>query len=130
MRLTMAQLTSDADDEHCAVLLGNGMLALLRREVGVHLHQLFGMDEVNLLGERRLQLGVHLIYHVFGAQHSCIDALYNLLEEVYVAVLLTDDTLPVPLVHIERVQVAQLLIGTDSVHVGIDAIALGDVVFS
>ena len=106
MRLAIGKLAAYTYNEYGTILLGNGMLALLGSEVGVHLHQLLGVDEVNLLGQRRLQLGVHLIYHILGAQHGGIDALYNLLEELHVAVLFADDALPVPLVHIERVQVA------------------------
>ena len=39
------------------------------------------------------------------------------------ALVLGDDLLPVPLVHIARVQVVELLVAADGVHVGVDALA-------
>ena len=37
-------------------------------------------------------------------------------------VLSRDDSLPVPLVDIERMEIVQLLVGTDGIHIGINAI--------
>ena len=123
MLLAIRQCTAYTYYKYGTVSLTNSILALLRRLVGIHLQQLVGMDEVNLLGQEGFDLRVGLTRQVFRATDGSIDALHHILQELQRAVLLVDDGLPVPLVHIQRVQVVQLLVGTDGVHVGIDAVA-------
>ena len=87
------------------------------------------MDKVDVMRQERLDLRIHFAHHVFCASHGGVDACHDLLQEVHGALLGGDGAFPVPLVHVERVQVAQLLVGTDGVHVGIDAIARSYAVF-
>ena len=123
MLLAIRQASADANHEHSTHLLADGILALLRREGGVALQQLLGMNEVNLLGQERLQLRVGLAHQVFRTANGSIDAVHHILQECQRAVFLTDHCLPVPLVHIQRVQVVEFLVGTDGIHVRIDAVA-------
>ena len=75
------------------------------------------------LGQEWLNLRIGLTSQILRPPDSCIDALHNVFEKSHRSVFPADDGLPVPLVHIERMQVVKLLISTDSIHVGIDAIA-------
>ena len=127
--LAVAQLAADADDEHGSVFLRDGMFAFFRCEVGVALHEFFGVDEVDALGQEGLDLRIHFAYHVFGASHGRVDACHDLLEEVHGALFGGDGAFPVPLVHVEGVQVAQLLVGADGIHVSVDAVAGLNAVF-
>ena len=121
--LAIRQASADANHKYRTHLLADGILALLRREGGVALQQLLGMNEVNLLGQERLQLRVGLAHQVFRTANGSIDAVHHILQECQRAVFLTDHCLPVPLVHIQRVQVVEFLVGTDGIHVRIDAVA-------
>ena len=101
MLLAVSQFATDANHEDGTVFLTDGILALLRRLVGIHLQQLLCVDEVNLLGQEGLDLRITLAYQVFCAADGCIDALYDILEEGQRTVFAADDSLPVPLVYIE-----------------------------
>ena len=105
------------------------MFAAFGFQVRIQLAQFFGMDKVKFLGQARLDLRIHLIYHIFGAHHGCIDTGYYLLEEFHIAVFGGNDAFPVPLVYIKGMQIAQFFIGTDGIHVCVDAISRFDMVF-
>ena len=129
MRLTVAERTADTDDEHGALLAHNGVFTLLGRECGIELAQRFGMDEGDFFGQLRLQLRETLAHQIFGALHGGIDRTNHFLEEFHGAIFGANHTLPVPLVDIERVQVAQLLVCANGVHVGVNAITGLHIVF-
>ena len=82
------------------------------------------MDEGYLFGQEGLNLRICLADVVLGAEYRAIDALHNLLQILHRATLLGHNTLPVPLVNVERVEIVQLLVGTDGVHIGDDAVAI------
>ena len=121
--LSVGEFAADADDEDGTIGLTDGILALLRCLVGIHTQQFLGMDEVNLLRQEGLNLGIGLAHQILRPADGCVDALHDILQEGQRAVFPADDGLPVPLVYIERVQIVQFLVGTDGIHVGIDAIA-------
>ena len=129
VRLTVAERTADADDEHGALLAHDGIFTLLGGERGIKLAQRFGVDEGNLFGQLRLQLRETLAHQIFGALHGGIDRTNHFLEEFHGAIFGANHALPVPLVDIERMQVAQLLVCANSVHVGINAVAGLHIVF-
>ena len=130
MALAIAQLASDADDKYRSALLADGILALLGTERGVALQQLLGVNEGNLLGQEGANLRISLADVVLGAQDCSIDALNDALEVLHRATRLGHHTLPVPLVDVERVEVVQLLVGANGVHIGNDAVALGHLILS
>ena len=105
------------------------MFSFLRCKVWIFLHQFLGMDKVDVMRQERLDLRIHFTHHVFRASHGRIDADDDLLQEFYCSLFGGDGTFPVPLVHVERVQIAQLFVGTDGIHIGIDTIARTDAVF-
>ena len=87
------------------------------------------MNEMQLFRQAGLDLRIHLIDHVLGAYHGGINAGYDFFEEFHITVFSSDNSLPVPLVHVEGVEVTQFFIGANGVHVGIDAVAGFDIVF-
>ena len=68
-------------------------------------------------------MGKLLVYHHLHLTHRIIYLLNGSFEVVKVAVFGAYGLFPVPLVHIERVEVVKILAGADSVHVGIKAVA-------
>ena len=123
MFLSVGEFSADADDEHGAVLAADGILALMGCEVGIALEEFLAVDEVDLARQEGLYLRVALAHQIFGAEHGRVDTAHHIAQEGHGALAARDDRLPVPLVHIERVDVVQFLVGAYGVHVGIDAVA-------
>ena len=119
--LAVSQFATDAHDEDCSVLLADEVLALLRRAVGVHAAQFLAVDEEDVLGQEGLQLRIRLADVELGAQDSAVYLPYDALQVADVAVLGAHHSLPVPLVHVEAVQVVHLLVCADGIHVRYDA---------
>ena len=123
MLLSIAQLSADTLYKYGAIFLADSILALLRSLVRIHIEQILRMDKMNLLWQERLQLWIVLASQELGAEDGCIDAANHIFEECDGAITLRNHSLPVPLVHIERMKIIKFLIGTDGVHIGIDTIA-------
>ena len=81
------------------------------------------MDKVNLLWQEGLDLRISLTRQILRSADGGIDALHDILQESQRTVFPVNHSLPVPLVHIQRVQVIQLLVRAYRVHICIDAIA-------
>ena len=123
MWLAVAELAADADDEHRTLLTHDGIFALFGRERGVKLTQHFGMNKGDFGRQLRLELRKSLAHQIFGALHGGIDGADHLFEELDGAIFGTNHALPVPLIDVEGMDVAQLLVGADGVHVSVDAVA-------
>ena len=125
MGLAALQRGTDLHQEGGAVLLHEGILALLRGQVRVLVLQLLGGDEDHVGGVQGqvLQLREHGVQvHLSGAD-SRHDGAHHALQVGLIAILLPDDLFPVPLVHIHRVEVVQFLITADGVHVAVQTLA-------
>ena len=118
--LAVGQLAADAHDEHSPILLTDEVFALLGSLVGIHAQQLLAVDEMYLLGQEVLQLGISLTDVELGAQDGAVDLADNVLEESNGTLLGQYHTLPVPLIDIEAVDIVEFLIGADGIHVGDD----------
>ena len=81
------------------------------------------MNEVYLFRKERFQLGIGFTGKKFRTENGCIDTADDTFQKGSCSVVFRNDRLPVPLVYIERMEVVQFLIGTNGVHVGINAIA-------
>ena len=125
MGLAALQGSTDLHQEGGAVLLYKGVLALLRGQVRVLVLQLLGGDKGHVGGVQGqiLQLGEHGVQVHLGGADGRHDGAHHVLQVGLAAVLLADDLLPVPLVHINGVEVVQLLVPADGVHVAVQALA-------
>ena len=123
--LARLQLAADAHEEGHRVLLHKGVLPLLGGKVGVAVLQLLGGDEGDLLRDlgQDGQLGEHGAQEGLGVPQGPHNGADSLLQVLCVPVLLGDDLLPVPLVHIGGVEVVQILVPADGVHIGVQALA-------
>ena len=101
MLLAVRQFAAYTYYKYGSVFLADSVLALLRREVGVHLQQVFAMNEVYLFGKEGLDVLVCLANQILRAANGGIDALHNRLEECHVALLAGDNGFPVPLVNVQ-----------------------------
>ena len=105
------------------MLLTDCVLALLRRLIRVHLKQCLGIDEVNIIRQLVDRIRILVPYLMLHVLDDTEDHTYRTLEGRGVPVLLVDDHLPVPLIDIATVQIIELLIATNRVHVGIETLA-------
>ena len=76
---------------------------------------------MDFLRKERLDVVICLADEKLGSSYGSIYPLHHVAQESKRAVLLADDSFPIPLVDVERVQIVQLFVGTDGVHVRIDA---------
>ena len=122
--------SADLHQEGGAVLLDDGILPLLRGQAGVLILQLLGGDEGDVGGVERqiLQLGEHGVQVHLGGTDRRHDGAHDVLQIHLVPVFLTDDLLPVPLVHIDGVEVVHVLVAADRVHVAVEALAHAEAV--
>ncbi len=130
VRLSVAEVASDTDDEDGSIGSADGILALLWSEVGVHLEEFFGVDEMDVIGKEWLNLRIAFAYEVFGALYGVVDAAHHGLQITYIPVFGLHDALPIPLIDIEGMDVVKFFIATDGIHVGVESIAWLDVVLS
>ena len=111
------------------VLGADGVFPLLGSLVRPAVLQLLGGDEVHLPVQLYPQAGEGHIQRVAGLTHGGDDGPDGGLQIRLVPVLPGDDLLPVPLVHIDGVDVVQIiLIPADGIHIGVQALALVEAV--
>ena len=145
VRLAGFQLAADLHQEDRVVLAQDGVFALLRRLVGVHVLQLLRRDEEDLAVELRMQArernaerivrladGADDVAHgalqirlvpVLGHLDRLVNPTDGLLQERDGALLARNDLFPVPLVDVNRVEVVHLFVAPDGVHIGEQALA-------
>ena len=85
-----------------------------------------GVNEANLLGQHRHDLRELDVEPVLGHLDRLVNPTDGLLQERDGALLARNDLFPVPLVDVKRVNVVELLVGPQRVHVGINASARRD----
>ena len=129
VRLAVRELTPDTDNKDRPILLRHTVLTLLGGQGRVFPGQLFGVEEGNLLGQNRRNVRIAFVGVGLDFAQDTVYRADNLLQEGQVTLLGAHGTLPVPLVHVQRVEVVQLFVGADGVHVGIEAVARGNAVF-
>ena len=123
MRFAVRECRTDLLHENRTALARNRIFALLRAELRVALQKLFGSDEGDFPREAVAGIRVlipDLMLHVLD---DGVDALHGVLEYLKASVFLPEHTFPVPLVHIEGVEVIRRLVAADCVHIGVEAFA-------
>ena len=124
--LSRFQSAADALDEDRAIFPEAGVLPLLGGLVRPAVLQLLGGDKAHLPVElaQGLELGVDGLHGVLGVADGPDDVPHRGVEIIQVPLFGADDLFPVPLVHVDAVEVVQLvLVPADGVHVRIQALA-------
>ncbi len=112
---------ADAHKKHRPVFLGDGVLPLPGGLLRPALLQLLGAYKGDALREVAGKLGELAAKELLAFGEDLPEAGDLLPQEIPVALLGGDDQLPVPLVHIDGVEVIQQLIPADGVHIGVEA---------
>ena len=128
--LARLQGAADAHEEGHWMLPYPGILPFLGAALRPAVLQLLGGDKGDLLLHQGQsgELGKHREEGALGLPHGGNDGVHRLPQIGLVPVPGGDHLLPVPLIHVDRVEVVQLLIPADGVHVGIQALTHGELV--
>ena len=92
------------------------------------LQQLLGLQERDSLGQYGRDVRIEFVNLLLDGFHRLVDRFDGRFQEVQVALFGAHRAFPVPLVDVERVDVVQLLVGADGVHVGVQPVSRGDLV--
>ena len=105
--LATLEPAADLHDADGSMLFGKGILALLRREVRVPVFELLRRDKCHLAAQVDVvfQLGELPAQLVRRCADSVHDVPHGLLQKFQRALVGSDNALPVPLVHVDAVQV-------------------------
>ena len=117
------QSAADADDENRPVFLAVFRLTLFGRQGRILFVHLFGCNKRNLFRQKRRnnrELGAD---RLFACDDAGVNLLDGRLEGFDVAFFRKDDLAPVPLVNVERMDIIQIFVGTNGVHVGVQTFA-------
>ena len=116
-----AQLAADLHDEGGAVLADVRRFALFGGEVGIHILQLLGGDKADLVAEVVIQRGVFGADGVRRRLQGGVDLFHRRLQKFDRPVVAADDRFPIPLIDVNGMQIVEVFVAADGVHVGIEA---------
>ena len=129
MPLAGLQHVADLHDADSALCFGNVVFPLLRAVVREHVFQLLGGDEEDIV-RKDLFYVIVLDGHVFfGFPKHLIYGAHHIFKRIQRAVLPGNDLFPVPLIHVDGVDIVGDLIPADGAHVRIKPFALPEAVF-
>ena len=123
MLLSALQYIADLHEEHGPLLLYDAVFPLFRSEVRVQVLEFLRRDEEDVGVDGLMQVRILVVHERLRRDQSVDDALHRLLEELLVALVLGDDTFPVPLVDVDGVERVALVVPADGRHVRVHALA-------
>ena len=119
--LAGAQGLADLHEEHRVMLPADLRLPLVGRQIGIAVLQLLGGDEVDLPVRLEGQNREDVAQRGRGVTDGAHDVQHGVLQILHIPVFCIDMLFPVPLVHVDGVEVVHFLIPADGVHVRIEA---------
>ena len=128
MRFAVGKLAADLLDEYGAVFLCIEILALARRLAGVQADELLARDTADLAAERQRQHGVFRLHDRLRITDRLHDGARRPLKIGKRALFPCDDLLPVPLIHIDRMEIVERLVAANGVHVRIQSAPLAEAI--
>ena len=130
MRLAARELVADLHDTHGAFLAADQILALLGGLVGIHCFQLVSRDEEDVVRKDLFNVIVADRHVLLSLSEDAVDAAYDILKRVHIALISGDDLLPVPLVDVDGVDVVRHFVAADRHHVGVEPFTDAEAVFA
>ena len=97
-------------------------------QVRIQIFQFLGCDEADLPAQICAKLRKAHMESVVGVADGPDNGPDDELQKIQIPVFPGNNLLPVPLVHIDGVDIIQVLIPADGVHIGIQAVAHGEIV--
>ena len=97
------------------------VFTLLGREVRIEVFKLLCRNKADVSAQSDRQLRILPFQEIERAAYSGHNALHGILQRIQRTLILINNLFPVPLIDIDGVQVIQILVTADGVHVGIEA---------
>ena len=126
--LTGTKRTADLQDAGGRMLLHKGIFSAVAVQFGIQILQLLGSHKGDLPAELGMQLGIAHLQPVIGIANRRNDGTNDELQIIEIPVFPGDDLLPVPLVYIDGMDIIQILVPADGIHVGIEAVSHAETV--
>ena len=123
MLLPGGQKAADLHQEYSSLFFRDLIFPLLRRQPGITVLQLLGGHKGNLLRQDALDIIIFICHPFFCHAQRGINGLHHCLQRLLISLLLRNDLFPVPLIHINGVDIIGILIPADGVHIGIKTLA-------
>ena len=119
MLFSGSQLITNLLNENRLVKLGDSVLPLFRRTVGIHILKLLGRHKFDMIRQISSDIFILIGHIILRYFQSLIYGLYDQLQILPVSVFLIDNLLPIPLVYINGMDVVRVLVPADSAHIGV-----------
>ncbi len=127
MAVAIAQFTADPHQENGAKFFGDRAFAPFRIQIRETRQQFLTVNKLNLLWQERRQTKLFM-HFCFRRLNSCPYSLYCAFQGGKLALAIAHDTLPVPLIHIDRVERREsVFIGAKGFHVRVQPFARAEV---
>ncbi len=104
---------------------GDAIFPFLGSEAGIEILQLLGGEEENIVGQDFLYVVVTDGHIFFCFAQSFVDGAHGLFQEIQAPLLPGNDFFPVPLIHVDGMDVVRLFIPADCAHVRIEPFSVG-----
>ena len=121
MLLTGFHLVTNLLNKYRTVQLRNLVLALLRCAIRIHIFQLLGRHKCDIFRKITSNVLILICHIVLGHFQCLVNRTDNGFQCLTGTIFFTDDLLPVPLIHINGMDIVCILITTDRAHVGVKA---------
>ena len=128
MGLAGTQLIANLHDEYGFMLLDDGIFSFLGSQIGVFILQLLRGDKGYLAAQLGCDAGVFFLYDFECITDCKNDTLHSEFQLFDISLFGSDNSFPIPLVYIDRVQVIQGFISADGVHIGIQTLAGAEII--
>ena len=121
MGLSVCQSASDLHDADGPLSLRYIVFPFLGGIVGEHFFQLSGGDEEDVMGKKLFYV-IIMYGHIFlGLAKHLVHGSDGVLQGVQISVFSGDDLFPIPLIHIDGMDIVRLLVPAYGAHVCIQA---------
>ena len=130
MFFTGFQHAADLFDEDSFFLFRDGIFPFLWCLVRVQILQLLRCDEEDLIGKVCPQITVQSVNVVVEIFQRVVQCRNCFLQVFFCSVFLRDDFFPVPLIHIDGMEIVQFFIAPDRVHIRVKSGARLEVVLA
>ena len=121
MLLTGFHLVTNLLNKYRTMQLRNLILALLRCAIRIHIFQFLGRHKCDIFRKITSNVLIFICHIVLGHFQCLVNRTDNGFQCLTGTIFFTDDLLPVPLIHINGMDVVCILITTNRAHVGVKA---------
>ncbi len=114
----------DLHETYSFLFLRNGILPMPRIQTGIPVLQLLGGQEGDFIRQKTVQLRISAADKLLRILENPENAVYRIPQGFLRSFLLSDDLLPIPLIHIKGMQIVRVFVPPDGIHIRIQAFTM------